>query len=69
MLLETGTSIYRLEEKKSGGFRLTKIALKTGESSRVEVGQSFEGDGIVITPLGIEIGDIKTSPLLLPVAD
>ena len=69
MLLETRTSIYRLEEKKGGGFRLTKIALKVGIISRVGAGESFEGDRIVITPLGLEIGDIKTNPILLPIVD
>ncbi|MDI6591534.1 MAG: hypothetical protein QME61_01140 [Patescibacteria group bacterium] len=69
MLLETETSIYRLEQKRQGGFRLTKIALKKGHGSSIEVGEILEGEKILITPDGIYIGKSKTSPLQLPLVD
>jgi len=69
MLFETKTSIYRLEEKREGGFRLTKIALKQGKASTVGVGESSEGDKVTITPQGVYCGEMKTSSLILPVVD
>ncbi len=69
MLFETRTSIYRLEQKRNGGFKVTKVAIKAGETSSVDVGRSFEGDSVVINESGLHIGSMKTSPINLPVVD
>jgi hypothetical protein len=69
MLFETRTSVYRLEQKKDKGFKVTKVAMKAGKTSSVDVGRSFEGDSVVINESGLHIGSMKTSSVILPIAD
>jgi len=69
MLVETETSIYKLERVRTGGFRLTKVAVKSGQSSGVAVGQILEGKEIIITENGIFLGKKKTGSIALPLVD
>lgn len=48
MVFKTETSIYELK-KEDGKFRITKLAILPGFSSRIQPGESFVGTEIKIT--------------------
>ena len=63
-LIETQTSIYRLSII-DGEFVITKIAVKEGETSRLEVGEEMRGTELRINSAGcLLLGGKNTSPVV-----